>query len=303
MSRSGSWTIWTGSPTGTRSGRDWSSTGRRGIPGCRGASVRVALPGGGEPSLSLTVEPGGRSGDVRFPPIPSWIPRATVPGRREDPAPDRALSRGPGLRRLGRQRAGRAAGRRQRARRAGGQHSGPPGELESGDRRGDLGARGHGRGAGERCLGAAGAGGGEARSRRARALEQGAPQRRGRLGVAESPIATPCLSPTPRTACRGPGSTTPQGWLKIEIAANGIYRLSRRALSDAGVSVDLARSEKPEALRRAAPARSGMGGTRLEDVPGQSGTWSPARCGSTCTIAPTSTTVSPEGRSTRSRSW
>jgi hypothetical protein len=211
--------------------------GHPGDPGLPGRIVRVALPGGGEPSLSLTVEPGGRSGDVRFPPIPSWVPRETIPGRREDPAPDQVLIEGAGY------------------------------GVSAADAHAELSAVGHERGVrvanilvrpatwnpatGEAVWArsvtvSVRVSGASARPAHA-AARPGDPEVEGwRATLLNAADASAWQIPDCDTV---PQPNAPdgvpevwfddaQGWLKIDVDANGIYRVSRRALADAGVGVD-----------------------------------------------------------------
>jgi hypothetical protein len=215
-----------------------AATGQPGDPGLPGRTVRAALPPGGEPSLNLTVEPGGRSGEVRFPPIPSWVPPAAVLGRREDPAPDWALEEGAGygasvamaqaeLLAVGNERGVRVANILVRP------VSWNPATGEAICARSVT--------VTVRVSGASARPGSSAMGsgRAAREDWSAAVLNPANASAWQVPDCDTVPQPNAPDGMPGTWFDDAEGWLKIQIGANGIYRLSRRALADAGVSVDV----------------------------------------------------------------
>jgi len=122
----------------------------------------------------------------------------------------------------------------------------------------------------------------------ARALERGARSTRRMPRVASPRLRHRAAAQRPRRHA-GSGFDDADGWVKIAIEANGIYRLSRRRWPTR-VSAWTRSIERLEALRRAAPAEVGWR-TRLEDVSGHPGRDRRSGGGSPCTSAPTSRRV------------
>ncbi len=212
--------------------------GEAGDPALPSRIVRVALPAGGEPSLSLTIEPGGRSGDVRFPPIPSWIPGSIVGGRREDPVPDPDLREGRGfgvsvanaqaeLQTVGNERGVRVANILIRP------VSWNPATGEATWARAITVTV---RVSGASALQAPSA----ARpARAARERWSGALLNAADASAWQVPDCDTVPQPNAPDGMPETWFDDAEGWVRIEIGANGIYRLSRRALADAGASVDV----------------------------------------------------------------